>query len=196
MCLHLQKRGHEIVGIDNSPLAIRVCIERGVEDVRLMSITQLSSRLGRFDTILMMCNNFGLLGGMERAKWILKRLKGLTTRDAKIIGASTDPYRTENPHHLRYHDLNRRRGRMPGQVRIRIRYQTYASEWFDYLLASREEMGRSSKARDGGWTGSSRAPGHSTWESSAGSNRPLIPAPSPDAGVFRKDELWVSSWKH
>ena len=29
---------------------------------------------------------------------------------------------------------------MPGQVRIRIRYLTYASPWFDYLLVSKSEM--------------------------------------------------------
>ena len=126
--------------MDNSPLAIRVCRERGVKDARLMSITQVTSNLGRFDTILMMCNNFGLLGGMARAQWILRRFKGLTTPDGRIITASTDPYQTENPFHLRYHEQNRKRGRMPGQVRIRIRYQTYASSWFDYLLVSPDEM--------------------------------------------------------
>ena len=29
---------------------------------------------------------------------------------------------------------------MPGQVRIRIRYLTYASPWFDYLLVSKGAM--------------------------------------------------------
>ncbi len=148
-CLYLQKRGHEVVGVDNSPLAIQVCRETGVEDARLMSITQLSSRLGRFDTVLMMCNNFGLFGGMARAKWILRRFKGMTTAKARIIGASADPYQTENPFHLRYHELNRKRGRMPGQVRIRIRYQTYISHWFDYLLVSQEEMKK--VVRGTGW---------------------------------------------
>jgi hypothetical protein len=29
---------------------------------------------------------------------------------------------------------------MPGQLRIRIRYRQYASPWFDYLLASPQEI--------------------------------------------------------
>ena len=29
---------------------------------------------------------------------------------------------------------------MAGQLRMRIRYQTYASPWFDYLIVSRPEM--------------------------------------------------------
>ena len=29
---------------------------------------------------------------------------------------------------------------MGGQLRLRIRYQTYATPWFDYLLASKDEV--------------------------------------------------------
>jgi len=29
---------------------------------------------------------------------------------------------------------------MPGQLRIRIRYRSYATPWFDYLLVSKLEM--------------------------------------------------------
>jgi hypothetical protein len=29
---------------------------------------------------------------------------------------------------------------MPGQVKIRIRYNKYVTPWFDYLLVSKEEM--------------------------------------------------------
>ncbi len=52
----------------------------------------------------------------------------------------TDPYDTTNPDHLAYHARNRERGRMSGQLRIRVRYGSYCSPWFDYLLASREEV--------------------------------------------------------
>ncbi len=36
----------------------------------------------------------------------------------------------------------RSRGRIGGQVRLRVRYKTYATAWFDYLLVSKEEMRR------------------------------------------------------
>jgi hypothetical protein len=29
---------------------------------------------------------------------------------------------------------------MAGQVRMRVRYQTYCTPWFDYLLVSKDEM--------------------------------------------------------
>lgn len=140
--LYLQEKGLEVVGIDNSPLAVRVCRLRGLKDARLMSITQLSRRLGTFDTVLMYGNNFGLFGGFRRARWLLRRLHRMTSSHARIIAESRDPYQTDQPCHLRYHRLNRRRGRMPGQLRIRTRYQTCATPFFDYLLVSPQEMRR------------------------------------------------------
>jgi len=128
------------IGIDISPLAIEVCRRQGLKDARMLSITQVSPNLGRFDTLLMLGNNFGLMGNFTRAKWLLKRFHRTTTPRARIIAESTDPYQTTEPFHLDYHDWNRRRGRLPGQVRIRVRYKKYVTPWFDYLFVSRDEM--------------------------------------------------------
>ncbi len=148
--LHLQQRGLDVQGVDVSPLAIRVCKLRGLKKARVMSISQVSSKLGRFDTMLMLGANFGLFESRKKAKWLLQRLYSATTESARIIAESRDPYRTTEPFHLEYHRLNRRRGRMAGQVRIRIRYRKYATPWFDYLFVSRDEM---RKILDGtGWT--------------------------------------------
>jgi SAM-dependent methyltransferase len=38
--LHLQDRGHDVVCIDNSPLALEVCSRRGVHETREMSVYQ------------------------------------------------------------------------------------------------------------------------------------------------------------
>jgi hypothetical protein len=81
-----------------------------------------------------------LFGSFNRARWLLRRFHRFTSPNAKIIAESRDPYNTKNPFHLNYHKLNRSRSRMPGQLRIRIRYQSYVTPWFDYLLVSPEEM--------------------------------------------------------
>lgn len=138
--IHLQRRGFDVTGIDVSPLALKVARARGLRKTKLLSVTRAGSSLGQFDTILMMCNNFGLFGSAARARWLLRRFKRMTTDGARIIAESTNIYGTDNPWHLRYHRLNRRRGRMPGQVRLRIRYQVHVTPWFDYLLVSRDEM--------------------------------------------------------
>jgi SAM-dependent methyltransferase len=139
--LYLQKKGHEVVGVDVSPLALRVCKLRGLRNVRLAPITKLGPWLGKFDTILMLGNNFGLFANRTQARLLLRRFLKMTNPGAKIIAETLDIYkRPVQPSHRRYHELNRRRRRMPGQVKIRVRYRDMATPWFDYLLVSKKEM--------------------------------------------------------
>ncbi len=138
--LYLQKQGYEVVGIDISPLAVEVCRQRGVKDARCMSITQVGPALGQFDDILMLGNNWGLMGSQKRAKWLLRRFYRMTSPEARIIATSNDVYQTQSPIHLAYHTYNRERGRMAGQIRMRVRCGPWQTEWFDYLMVSRQEM--------------------------------------------------------
>lgn len=147
--LHLQSKGHDVVGIDNSPLAVKVCRVRGLKDIRLMPVTKLDSRLGMFDTIVMYGNNFGLMGSYRRAKWLLRRFFKMTGEQGRIIAQSVDPYKTDAPWHKRYHARNRKRGRMGGQIRIRIRHRDCIGNWFDYLLVSQKEL--TNIVNDTGW---------------------------------------------
>lgn len=98
VALHVQEQRLDVVAIDNSPLAVKVCLLRGVKDAPVVPFTQVSAKLGVFDTVVMFGNNFGLFGSFERARWMLRRLK------------------------------------------IRVRYLSYATPWFDYLFVSQAEM--------------------------------------------------------
>lgn len=138
--LYLQEQGFNVLATDISPHAIEVCKLRGIRRAKALSITQISASLGTFDTILMLGNNFGLLANQQRARWLLRRFAGMTSVKARIIAGSADPYNTSDPLHLAYHQSNRERGRMPGQVRLRVRYRCYKSPWIDYLMVSKEEM--------------------------------------------------------
>ncbi len=138
--LYLLKKGFEVLGVDLSPLAIKVCKLRGLKNTRVMSINQLGPRLGKFDTILMLGNGFGLFGTPSRAKMLLRRMLKIANPRARIITESLDPYKTKEPFHLQYHARNERQGKLAGQVRIRIRYKKYSTPWFDYLLVSKKEM--------------------------------------------------------
>jgi len=142
VALYLQKKGFDVLGIDISPLAVRVCKVRGLKKVRLLSVTEVSRKLGKFNTVLMFGNNFGLVGNFSRARWLLRRFYTLTPDDARIIAETTDPYKTRDQAHLAYQKMNRGKGRMSGQVRIRVRYRTFSTPWFDYLLVSKREMER------------------------------------------------------
>ena len=149
VALYLQERNFEVLGVDMSPLAVNVCRRRGVKNVRVMSITQIDSRLGLFDTLIMFGNNFGLFGNPRRARWLLRRLYGMTSNDARILAESVDPCETHDPVHLEYHKFNKSRGKLPGQLRLRVRYRKYMTPWFEYLLVSENEMQRI--LRSTGW---------------------------------------------
>ena len=140
VALHLQGKGYEVTGIDNSPLAIRVCKHRGLRRTRVVPADQVAFPGNSFDTVVLLGNNFGLLANRPRARLMLRRFHEMTSPDAHIIAGSLNPQDTDNPFHLAYHRRNRTRGRMPGQVRIRVRYQLYATPWFDYLFVSKAEM--------------------------------------------------------
>jgi SAM-dependent methyltransferase len=138
--LYLQEHGREVVGIDVSPLAIEVCRRRGLRDARVMSVEEVDASLGRFDTVVMLGNNLALLGSAARAKRILRRLHRVVVPGGRLIGETLDPYMSGDPNHLSYHAENRSKGRMGGQIRMRVRYRKYKSPWFDYLFTSREEL--------------------------------------------------------
>ncbi|MDE2888412.1 MAG: methyltransferase domain-containing protein [Gemmatimonadota bacterium] len=138
--IHLQQEGFDVLGIDASPLAIQVARERGLRKAGVLNVTRISFRLGEFDTLLMMGNNFGLFGNLKRARWLLRKMRNMTSSNGRIIAESRDPYTTTSRAHLDYHESNRRRGKFPGQLRMRIRYERYIGAWFEYLIVSRKEM--------------------------------------------------------
>jgi len=138
--LYLQERGFSVLGVDSSDLAVEVCRRRGVREVHALPVTKVTRSLGIFDTILMLGNNLGLLANRRRGRWLLKRFATFTTPTARIIAESLDPHRTRNPLHLAYHQANLQRNRLPGQVRLRVRYLNLVGPWFDYLFLSPEEL--------------------------------------------------------
>src|SRR2546423_9891421 len=117
--LELQRRGRSVVGIDVSSGAVEVARGRGVRDVRLLAFEEVDDSVGRFDTIVMFGNNFGLFGSPSKARRLLRRLRPLADR---IVAGSNDPYATEDPGPLRSHEHNRHPGRAPGAPRWRRPY--------------------------------------------------------------------------
>ena len=115
----------------------------------MLAFKDVGPKLGVFETVMMMCNNFGLFGSATGARRLLRRLALITSEEARIVAGSRDPYGTDNSDHLAYHEQNRKQGRMSGQLRLRTRHGLYVGRWFDYLLASPDEMRE--LAASGGW---------------------------------------------
>ena len=140
VALALQERGHDVVAIDVSPGAVEASRRRGVRDARVLSIDDVDESLGPFDSIAMYGNNFGLFASRAKARRLLKRFHGVTSELGRVVAETRDVYGTDDPDHLAYHERNRKRGRMGGQIRLRIRYRSRATPWFDYLMVSRVEL--------------------------------------------------------
>lgn len=150
VALHLQERGQDVVAIDIAPGAVEACRRRGVRDVRLLGIDDVDEAVGSIDTIVMLGNNLGLLANTKKAKLLLRRFHRLTSPKGRIVAESRDVARTDDPAHLAYQERNRRRGRMPGQIRIRVRYRDKATPWLDYLMVSPAELAE--LVTDTGWS--------------------------------------------
>lgn len=139
--LTLQARGQNVVALDVSPGAIEVCRRRGVQACFLGTVNDLLvAKPEPFDSFLALGNNLGLLASPDRAVQTLNTLAGLGSDESVIVGTGLDPYGTEDLVHLDYHATNRQRGRLPGQVTIRVRYRNVATNWFDLLWCSLEEL--------------------------------------------------------
>jgi SAM-dependent methyltransferase len=139
--LHLQESGLDVVALDVSPLAAEVCRRRGVREVAVGTVSELLARgITGFDSMLMLGNNLGLLSDSRHAPGLLATLAALAAPGATIIGQGMDPCATDNPLHLAYHQRNRTRGRLPGQIRMRVRHKNMTTAWFDYLFCSIEEL--------------------------------------------------------
>jgi SAM-dependent methyltransferase len=144
--LAVQERGAEAVALDDSAGAIEVCRRRGVERVVTESF-HTHQPDDRFDTFLMMGHNLGLLAPDPIRS--LQRLAAMATPDAVIVGTSLDPYATDDPAHLAYHEANRSRGRMGGHIVLRVRTKRTIGPWFDYLFSTFDEL--ADLAQSGGW---------------------------------------------
>lgn len=141
VALHLQEKGVEVVGADASPLAVRAARRRGLRHVRRVSVQELGPQLARFDTVLLMGNNTGIFGTPDRLRSALTSWAGQLGPRARILAESANPSGGGVPTlDVSYRRANRRRGRMPGQLRLRTRYHLAATPWFWWLYVSPGEL--------------------------------------------------------
>lgn len=131
--LYFQKRGFEVMGIDKSPLAIKVCRERGCKKVRNMDIFNSGLPEKSFDTILLFGGNLGIGGDIPGAINILKISRKLIRESGLLLLTSLDVTKTKKKAHLKYQEQSRKDGKDLGSVKIRIEYKDLIGEWFYWL---------------------------------------------------------------
>lgn len=139
--IDLQNRGHQVVALDVSAGCLEVCRRQGVQETFHGTIFDLAGTDPEpFDTFLLMGHNIGLLGSPATAPQFLRTLATLANPGATILGTTREPLVTSDPQHLAYHQMNRDRGRPPGQLTIRVRWRHLATSWFDYWFLPADEL--------------------------------------------------------
>jgi len=92
--------------------------------------------------VVLLGHNLGLLQSEAMARRLLKKLEKVTRPGTRILGTTVDPYSTTVPDQVSYQRRNKKKGRMPGQLRVRLRYGKMSTSWFDYLFLSKQELER------------------------------------------------------
>ncbi len=135
--LAFERLGHQVVALDTSPGAVEVCRRRGIVEVFEGTVEDLAAASPEpFDAAIMMGHNLVLLA-IEGA---LEAMRTLLRPGGIVVGTNLDPYRTDDPIHLAYHRRNRAKGRVPGNVRLRVRRGTLATPWFDWCFMAPTEL--------------------------------------------------------
>ena len=147
--IHLQERGFDAVGIEASPLVSRIARRRGARNVRVMRVEEIDVHVGSFDTVVMYGNNFGMLGTVPKTRRLLRNLLGVTTDRARILAGNMNPYPAKGATQRAYFARNRARGKLPGTIRIRVRFREHVTPWFEWLFVSPRELER--LLRGTGW---------------------------------------------
>ncbi len=131
--LYYQGLGLDIVGIDRSALAVKVCQERGCHDVAMMDAFDLSFPPQCFDTMLLFGNYLGIGGDLQGAERLLLSLGKHIKPNGHLLLTALDVTKTQEAKHQKYHKKNRSAGRYVGEIKIRLVYKNQISDWFQWV---------------------------------------------------------------
>lgn len=140
--LHLQEKGHEVIGLDISETLLKICEERGLKHTVLGSILELDKLKlkNEIDTVLIMGNNLPLCHSEELMLKCLQDLYEMTSEDGQILIHMLTATPTDHQIHLDYHQNNLNQGKRRGEVQFRIRYENLVGEYIRFYLPTPEEM--------------------------------------------------------
>ncbi|WP_025125518.1 class I SAM-dependent methyltransferase [Myroides odoratimimus] len=85
---YLQEKGADVKAIDISPNSIEACKLRGIKNVSVQNLLDLSKE--KFDTILLLMNGTGIFGRLINTTKYLQHLKSLLNPGGQILIDSSD----------------------------------------------------------------------------------------------------------
>ena len=131
--LYLQSKGFDVLGIDFSKLAIRVCKGRGCKKCKVMDIFKSNFKQGYFDTILLMGTNIGISGTLKNAVKLLRICMKITSKDGLLILTTKDVAARKEKEQIEYNEKNIKAGKYVGERVLRSEYKGAKGNWFRWL---------------------------------------------------------------
>jgi SAM-dependent methyltransferase len=119
--LILQSRGHTVTSIDIDPNACHIMSQRGIRDVHCVDVMNFQG--GPYDTLLMLGHGIGMVENIKGFNHFLDQATSLLRQEGKLIINSVDVSKTDDPVHLKYHEVNFHKGRYIGETRIQFEYK-------------------------------------------------------------------------
>ena len=156
--LWLQRRGVDAAGVDLSPGAVAVARDRGCHGVTQADILARTPAIPReaFRTLTVFGNNIGIGGTYEGAETLLRNLADAAAPDCRLLVTGLDIAKTDQEHHLAYHQRNIDAGRPRGEITMRFEYQGRTGAWMRWYHPEPRELDALAQAT--GWVVETMAP--------------------------------------
>jgi len=139
LCLYLQDRGQDVVGIDLEPAMVQLAQDRGVKDARVHDILAGPVEGEKFDSICLFGHNLGIAGKHDNVKPFIEMLTGMLEPGGRIIGTQVNWAMTTKKEHLDFQQSNRDAGRHPVEMTLKIEYDGM-EESFSWCLTDQDEI--------------------------------------------------------
>jgi len=134
--LYFQEKGFEIYAMDNSPKAIETCKLRGIRNTIVCDVEHFNmlDKSFRFDNVLFLGNNLGLLQNRDFFVYFLEVIEGYTNENSNLYLESMNPYGEGflDEDTVEYVNQNLLQKRLGGQMHVRVRYKKCVTPWSDY----------------------------------------------------------------
>lgn len=126
--------GHEVIGIDRSPGAIRVARKRGVERAAVADMTKLPLSAA-FDTVLVVGKQLGLGRSRAALRGTLSELARVAESGSRLVADLNDPTHPDARVESEYMDEHTTEEGLVYR-RFRVEYDGLSGPWIDLLMAS------------------------------------------------------------
>jgi SAM-dependent methyltransferase len=135
--LFLQKKGLDVVAIDNSPKAVEVMKRRGLKKARIGGLFDKYDKF--FDTVLLLLG-IGIVENLQGLGRFLDYLPSILTENGQLI---TDSFDIRNPDDQQYREYQKKMiaaGRYFGERTLRFEYKGEMSDWFEWMHIDPETL--------------------------------------------------------